>query len=100
MGLQQANLRFAFGVALLSFAWGTVADDMLRLQSGKPDLSGNYDISNLTPWTRPQEVGDRAFLTPEEAQKIAARQAATVDATNANKDTDRDAPEKGGNVGA
>ena len=71
-----------------------------RLVSGKPDLSGNYDISNLTPWTRPKQFGDRLYLTPEEAGEIADRQAATVAATSAARDPERAPPSKGGDVGA
>ena len=42
-------------------------DDISRTASGRPDLSGTYDIATLTPLQRPRKFGDRSALTPEEA---------------------------------
>ena len=36
--------------------------DIARTPSGKPDFNGNYDISSLTPFQRPAELGTRLFL--------------------------------------
>jgi hypothetical protein len=41
--------------------------------TAKPDLSGTYDVSTLTPLQRPQEFGNNPELTPEQAEKIVAR---------------------------
>ena len=38
-----------------------------RTPSGHPDLSGTYDVSTLTPMQRPTELGEKKFLTDEEA---------------------------------
>ena len=67
-----------------------------RTAYGRPDLSGSYDAATLTPLVRPAEYGDKLFMTREEAEKIAADQAAFLD--NALRDTDpnREAPPVGG----
>ena len=54
------------------------ADDwqMPRTPWGHPDLQGLWTNTTLTPFERPVEMGDKAFLTEEEvAQAEAARQA-------------------------
>jgi hypothetical protein len=76
------------------------ADDVPRTASGKPDFSGRYDISSLTPFQRPEQFGDRLFLTEEEAQAMADRAAQSRVAQSQPSDPNRDAPEAGGNVGA
>ena len=38
----------------------------------RPDLSGTYDTSTVTPLQRPREFGDRLTLTREEAAIIAS----------------------------
>ena len=35
-----------------------------------PDLSGTYDVSTLTPLSRPKEFGNNLELTPEQASRI------------------------------
>ena len=51
-------------------------DNVPRTASGHPDLSGTYDAATLTPLERPKEFGDKLYMTREEAEKIAADQAA------------------------
>jgi len=46
--------------------------DIPRTASGRPDLSGTYDIATLTPLQRPAELGDQLVLTEEEAAALAA----------------------------
>ena len=41
-----------------------------RTASGRPDLSGTYDTSTLTPLVRPAALGDRLELTAAEAEEI------------------------------
>jgi hypothetical protein len=86
----------------LALTLPTIAEDgeIARTSSGRPDLSGHYDISSLTPWSRPEQYGEQLFLSPEEAAAVAERQAQTVAATAAASDPERDAPAKGANVGA
>jgi hypothetical protein len=37
--------------------------------NGRPSLAGVWNFSTATPFERPVELGDKAFLTPEEAAK-------------------------------
>ena len=41
-----------------------------QLANGKPDFSGTYDVSTLTPLQRPKEFGDNLELTPAQADAI------------------------------
>ena len=92
--------RFAF---LLAFAIGVAAiataDEIPRTPSGKPDFSGNYDVSTLTPIERSPALGDRLHLTEEEAERIRAQEAARTDLASRPSDPDRDAPRAGASVG-
>ena len=51
-------LPFAFVQSLL-----IAGESFPRTPSGKPDFSGNYDTSTLTPMNRPAEFGDREYYT-------------------------------------
>ena len=46
-----------------------------RVADGRPDLQGVWDFRTMTPLERPDELGDRAFLSEEEA---AAQEAAVT----------------------
>ena len=74
--------------------------EVRRTASGRPDLSGNYDISSLTPWSRPPKYGDQLYLSPEDAAAIAEEQANVIAATSADSEADREPPAEGGDVGA
>lgn len=89
-------------VALTTVITGSYAadQDIVRTQNGKPDFSGRYDISSLTPFQRPQEFGERLFLTEEEARAVASKAAASRQSQSQPSDPDREAPKAGGNVGA
>ena len=41
-----------------------------RTPWGHPDLQGVWDYRTITPLERPEELGDRAFLTEEEAAEL------------------------------
>jgi hypothetical protein len=41
-----------------------------RTPDGKPDLQGYYTNVSLTPMTRPKELADKLFYTPEEAASV------------------------------
>ena len=43
-----------------------------RTPWGDPDLSGVYDYSSITPMQRPEQYGDREYLTEEEAADLEA----------------------------
>ena len=71
-------------------------DNIPRTASGHPDLSGTYDAATLTPLERPKEFGDKLYMTRQEAEKIAADQAALIARANKDSKPDRDAPKAGG----
>ena len=88
------NLGF---LALLVAAPATFAEsDIQRRSDGKPDLSGTYDIASLTPMQRSQEIGERRFLTPQEAAAIAGMKEEYSPRDTAPSDPDRGAPEQVG----
>ena len=72
--------RIAMCLAALAVVWLVVAPvaaaqngDIPRTPSGRPDLSGTCDVSTLTPMQRPTDLGEKMFLTDEEAAEIAER---------------------------
>jgi hypothetical protein len=48
-------------------------------QWGDPDLQGVWDYRTITPLERPQNMGDRQFLTDAEAAQLEARAAKRLD---------------------
>ena len=78
---------------------GESDDAIPRTSSGRPDLSGNYDISTLTPLQRRPELGDRRAYTADEAAEIQGRAAQREITQNLPSDPERNAPPAGGNVG-
>ena len=93
MNLPIGNFALAL-IAALAFA--TASADITRLPDGKPNLQGTYDVSTLTPLTRPTEFGDNLDLTPEAAAKIAAEAQALLDEANRNRGPTTEAPAAGG----
>jgi hypothetical protein len=75
------------------------ANDSQRRPDGKPDLSGNYDTSTLTPVQRKVELGDRRAYTSAEAEQIERAAAAWSAADAKPGDPNRGAPPAGGSVG-
>jgi len=67
-----------------------------RTASGHPDLSGNYDAATLTPMERPEQFGDKAFLTPEEAKAMADLERELQEKGSVQSDSNREAPPEGG----
>jgi hypothetical protein len=97
----RATVSIAFasviGLAAVAFA----ADSNIpRTASGKPDLSGTYDIANLTPFERDAKYGDQKIMPKEEADAIAKRMAGFRDLANRNSKGDRSAPPQGGDGSA
>ena len=76
MRSQIATCVAALGVVGLTLAPAATAQrgDILRTPTGRPDLSGSYDVSTLTPMERPEELGEKSVLSEEEAAAIAERQ--------------------------
>ncbi len=57
----------AAGVSLSTIS---VAAQAPRTAWGQPDLQGIWDFRTITPLQRPEELGDKAFLTEEEAASL------------------------------
>ena len=96
------STRVAFVLALalaIASATAALADDIPRTPGGKPDFSGNYDISTLTPIERSPQLGDRLHLTEKEAERIRSQEAARIDLSYQASDPDRKAPTAGASVG-
>jgi hypothetical protein len=72
------------------------AADIPRTADGRPDLSGNYDTSTLTPLERPEEFGDNQYMTREQAEQVMAVAAARIAEDDEQLDPERDAPPVGG----
>ena len=54
-------------VGLVAVPVSAAAQEAPRTAWGDPDLQGVWDFRTLTPLERPEELGDKAFLTAEEA---------------------------------
>lgn len=88
---------FVLSLTLLASSSLLASDsETRRTLGGKPDFSGVYDASTLTPLERPVQFGDRLFLTPKEVKDIAEEERALMARGNAPTDGDRGAPEAGG----
>ncbi len=48
-------------------ALAVAQDDAPRTHWGAPDVQGIWDFRTITPMERPEDLGDKAFLTEEEA---------------------------------
>jgi len=92
-------VSFVLVFALAALSASAAENDILRTAAGRPDLSGNYDISTLTPFERDPKYGDRLLLTPEEAQELHQGAASRTEAQSLPSSSDRSAPPVGGNVG-
>ncbi|MEE2778778.1 MAG: hypothetical protein VYE73_18700 [Acidobacteriota bacterium] len=94
-----ARIGTLCAAALMSLslpAWAAEGDGIQRTASGRPDLSGTYDVATLTPLQRPEKYGENLYLTLEEADAIEAEEAAIVEARAQNSNPDREAPPEGG----
>ena len=84
-------------VVLIVFATGPVAgQDAPRTPWGAPDLQGIWDFKTATPLERPEDRGEQAFLTEEEAAGIEQE---AVDRNVRLWDAAPRRTEAGGNVG-
>lgn len=92
--MKTASLTLAIAMVLLSTT--VFADGIKRTASGKPDLSGTYDVSTLTPFQRPQEFGDNRYLTPEAAAAIVEENRQQVIERDRNRGPITEAPPEGG----
>ena len=88
-------LSWAF-VVLVAWPALTMAQDVPQTAWGAPDLQGVWDFRTITPLERPEDLGDKAFLTQEEA---AQREQGAVDRATRLWDSEARRTEAGGNVG-
>ncbi|MEQ8953040.1 MAG: hypothetical protein RL120_02835, partial [Gammaproteobacteria bacterium] len=73
-----------------------------RTEWGQPDLQGVWNFNSSTPFERPEQYGNREFLTPEEIEESRVRRAefaARADAAEAELVTDPQAPPAGASTG-
>ena len=64
---------------------------------GDPALHGVWDFSTITPLERPEELGDKAFLTEEEAARL-DQEVVERDARLLNRPAERTERVEGGNI--
>ena len=83
-------------VVLVTLPALTMAQDVPQTAWGAPDLQGNWDFRTITPLQRPEDLGEQAFLTEEEA---AQREQGAVDRAARLWNRDAQRTEAGGNVG-
>lgn len=75
-------------------------DPYPRTPAGKPDFSGNFDASTLTPLQRPTRFGNRLHLNEEEVQALRDREMNIRLADSEQGDPNRAPPEQGGSIGS
>ena len=83
-------------IAALVLPAAAEASEVPRMPSGKPDLSGTYDVATLTPLQRPAHFGERLALTAQEAEAIATHWRTNLGKDYEPSDPDREAPPEGG----
>ena len=84
-------------IALVTLAAAPASGQMPRTPWGAPDLQGIWDFRTITPLERPEDLGDKAFLTVEEA---AEAEAAEIQRNIDLWEAEARRTEAGGNVGA
>lgn len=67
-----------------------------RTADGKPDLSGTYDVATLTPLQRPEEFGNKLYLSPAQAEEIMAANRQRAAERDRNRGPITEAPPAGG----
>ena len=60
-------------VGMLALPVLAVAQSAPQTAWGTPDLQGVWDFRTITPLERPEELGDQAFLSAEEAANLRAQ---------------------------
>ena len=84
-------------IAVVTLAAAPASAQMPRTPWGAPDLQGIWDFRTITPLERPEDLGDKAFLTVEEA---AEAEAAEIQRNIDLWEAEARRTEAGGNVGA
>ena len=84
-------------VGILALPVLAVAQSAPQTPWGAPDLQGVWDFRTITPLERPEELGDQAFLSAEEAANLEQE---AVDRNERLLNQDARRTDTGGNVGA
>ena len=84
-------------ITLVTLVAAPASGQMPRTPWGAPDLQGIWDFRTITPLERPEDLGDKAFLTVEEA---AEAEAAEIQRNIDLWEAEARRTEAGGNVGA
>jgi hypothetical protein len=95
MRIRAASIALS-SLLVLAVSAGAEDSSIPRTKSGKPDLSGTYDIANLTPFERDAKYGDQKVMPKSEADAIAKRMEGFRDLANRDSKGDRGAPPQGG----
>ena len=94
--MQMRALSFSFSLALAFAFMGLPSSgaetDIPRTPSGKPDLSGTYDIGSLTPLQRDEKYGESVYTTAAETRKLEEAAIAAQAEDDASRATNRVAP--------
>ena len=90
-----AGAALCAGVVALAAAPALAQGDAPRTPWGHPDLQGMWDHRTITPLERPEELGDREFLTEEEA---ASQEQAVIDRNEYLLNRPPETTTSGGNV--
>ncbi len=85
-------LAAIFSLPLAASAQG----DIPRTASGRPDLSGTYDIATRTPLMRDPKYGEDPWMSTDDAHRIAASTEAAKVEADIPSEPDRKAPPVGG----
>ena len=80
----------AFLIGSLALAVENANADIPRMDDGKPDFSGTYDITSLTPFARDPKLGDKKAFTAEEVAEIKNRSHSRVEQAAARIDPERE----------
>ena len=91
--MQRHSLTALLAGLAASLAGAGAIAEAPRMDDGKPDFSGTYDITTLTPWQRNPDLGERKHFTEEEVAEIKNASYGRVEQAAAPLDPDRAALE-------
>ena len=71
MPFKNSVIALLFGFVSIQVSYAQSVDDYAvpETEWGQPDLQGVWNFNSETPLQRPEEFGDREFLTAEEIQQ-------------------------------
>ena len=81
--MRQPGLLTAVLMVALSTSAPAAEYEMPRTAWGHPDLRGTYSNTTLTPFERPDALGEKAFYTEEEVAELEQERADEIASTNA-----------------